>query len=86
MQVPTEVCVPVEGPQIQPLSMCTLQTCPSAAAPAVADVPAAITATKQTNAQVKARELIIFLVNFVFIVFFLSVFFFLFWPSLILRH
>src|SRR4030095_13793804 len=50
-----------------PLIICTLQTCPSAAAPAMRDVPAAITATRQTNAQVKARELIMIFVNFLFI-------------------
>jgi hypothetical protein len=49
--------------------MPTLQTRPpSAAAPAVPDVPTAITATRQTNAQAKARELIMIFVNFVFIV------------------
>ena len=42
--------------------------CASAAARAVADVPGAIVAAKQTNAQAKARELIIIFVNFVFIV------------------
>src|SRR5205814_5873008 len=48
--------------------MPTLQTCASAAARAGADVPGAITATRQTNAQAKARELIMIFVNFVFIV------------------
>src|SRR5207248_1711927 len=48
--------------------MPTLQTCASAAARAGADVPGAITATRQTNAQVKARELIMIFVNFLFIV------------------
>ena len=38
------------------------------AAPVVADVPTAITATRQTNAKVKAKELIMIFVNFVFIV------------------
>src|SRR5205823_2004388 len=52
----------------KPLSMPTLQTCPSAVAPAVADVPTAITATRHTNAQANARELIMIFVNFVFIV------------------
>ena len=47
--------------------MSTLQ-CLSAAALAVADVPGAIVAAKHTNAQAKARELIIIFVNFVFIV------------------
>src|SRR5436190_24210088 len=51
-----------------PFSMPTLQTCASAAAPAVADVPGAITAIRQANAQAMARELIIIFVNFVFIV------------------
>jgi len=32
------------------------------------DVPGAIMATRHTNAQVKARELVIIFVNFVFIV------------------
>jgi hypothetical protein len=36
-------------------------------------VPGAIVAAKQTNAQAKARELIIIFVNFVFIVIVLSV-------------
>jgi hypothetical protein len=48
--------------------MPTLQTRESAAARAVADVPGAIVAAKHTNAQAKARELIIIFVNFVFIV------------------
>jgi len=49
--------------------MCTLQTRPpSAAARAVADVPGAIVTAKHTNAQAKARELIMIFVNFVFIV------------------
>ena len=34
----------------------------------MADVPGAISAIRQTNAQVKARELIMIFVNFVFIV------------------
>jgi hypothetical protein len=38
------------------------------AGPAVADVPGAIVAAKHTNAQAKAREVIIIFVNFVFIV------------------
>jgi hypothetical protein len=48
--------------------MATLQTRPSATACAVAGVLGAITATRQTNAQAKARELIMIFVNFVFIV------------------
>jgi hypothetical protein len=48
--------------------MSTLQTRPSAAARAVPDVPSAIVAAKHTNAQAKARELIMIFVNFVFIV------------------
>jgi hypothetical protein len=40
----------------------------SASARAVADVPGARVAAKQTNAQAKTRELIIIFVNFVFIV------------------
>jgi hypothetical protein len=52
--------------------MPTLQ-CLSVSARAVADVPGAIVAAKHTNAQAKARELIIIFVNFVFIVLLLSV-------------
>jgi hypothetical protein len=48
--------------------MPTLQTRASSADCAVADVPGAIVAAKHTNAQAKARELIIIFVNFVFIV------------------
>src|SRR5207248_7628922 len=47
-----------------------LQTRPSAAARAVADVPDAIVTAKHTNAQTKARELIMIFLNFVFIVVF----------------
>ena len=39
----------------------------SGAGPPVAEVPTAIAATRQPNAQVKLKELIIVLVNFVFI-------------------
>jgi hypothetical protein len=48
--------------------MPTLQPRASSADCAVLDVPSAIAATRQPNAQVKARELIIVLVNFGFIV------------------
>jgi uncharacterized MAPEG superfamily protein len=48
--------------------MPTWQTRPSAAARAVVDVAGAIVATRHTNAQAKARELIMIFVNFVFIV------------------
>ena len=48
--------------------MPTLQTRPSAADCAVAGVLGAITATRQTNAPAKAKELIMISVNFVFIV------------------
>jgi hypothetical protein len=58
--------------------MPTLQPCASAAGPAVADVPSAIAAAKHTNAQAKARELIMFLTNFVFMICFLSNFLFCF--------
>src|SRR5262249_14924109 len=53
----------------KPLSISTLQPRASAAARAVADVPGtnAIAAARHTDAQAKARELIIVLVNFVFI-------------------
>ena len=48
--------------------MPTLQTRASSADCAVAGVPGATVAAKHTNAQAKARELIIIFVNFVFIV------------------
>src|SRR5207237_10285530 len=55
----------------EPFSMPTLQTRPpSPAARAVADVPGAIVTATHTNAQAKARELIMIFVNFVFIVVF----------------
>jgi hypothetical protein len=63
--------------------MPTLQTRPSAAARAVADVPGAIVTAKHTNAQAKARELITIFVNFVFIIIFPFNFLFSLWPSLI---
>jgi hypothetical protein len=52
--------------------MPTLQTRASAAC-TVAGVLGAIVAAKHTNAQAKARELIIIFVNFVFIVIVLSI-------------
>jgi len=48
--------------------MPALQTCPSGADCAVADVLSAIVAAKHTDAQANAKELIIIFVNFVFIV------------------
>jgi hypothetical protein len=48
--------------------MRTLQPRASGADCAVADVPGAIAAAKHTDAQAKARELIIIFVNFFFIV------------------
>ncbi|HEY0725048.1 MAG TPA: hypothetical protein VGD41_13845 [Pyrinomonadaceae bacterium] len=47
--------------------MSTLQ-CLSASGRAIADVPGAMVAAKQTNAQAMASELIVTFVNFVFIV------------------
>ena len=64
---PPKFAYPSKVHRYKPLSIPTLQ-CLSTSARAVADVPGAIVAAKQTNAQVKARELIIVLVNFVFIV------------------
>jgi hypothetical protein len=55
----------------KPLSLSalhTLETCSSAAARAVVDVPSAIAAAKHTKAQAKAKELIILLTNFVFMI------------------
>ena len=71
----------------KPLSMPTLQ-CLLASACAVADVPDAIVAAKQTNAQTKARELIVIFVNLVFIVivsFYLSFVVLAFFDSSLLR-
>jgi hypothetical protein len=50
-----------------------LQFGTSGAGPAVADVPSAIAATRHTDAQTTARELIMIFVNFVFIVVVFSV-------------
>jgi hypothetical protein len=47
--------------------MPTLQTCASAAARAVADVPGAIAATKHANAHARSPKLVTFLTSFVFI-------------------
>src|SRR5438067_10122856 len=66
---PPKFVYPSKVHRYKPFSMPTLQTRPpSAAARAVADVPGAIVTAKQTNAQAKARELIMIFVNFVFIV------------------
>jgi hypothetical protein len=59
----------------------TLQTRPSVTACAVAGVLGAMTATRQTNAQVKAKELIMIFVNFVFIVVVSFCLRFIAWPS-----
>ncbi len=63
--------------------MPTLQTRPSAAARAVAEVPGAMAAAKHTNAQAKSKKLIVVLINLLFIV---SDFLSLFWPSVTPRH
>ena len=65
---PPKFAYPSKVHRYKPLSMCASQ-CLSTSARAVADVPGAIVAAKHTNAQAKARELIIIFVNFVFIVF-----------------
>src|SRR5437667_5291053 len=66
---PPKFSYPSKVHTYSPFSVCTLQGCGNrAVARAVLDVPSAIAATRQPNAQVKARELIIVLVNFVFIV------------------
>src|SRR5438128_1328081 len=68
---PPKFSYPSKVHRYKPFSMRTLQTRPpSAAARAVADVPGAIVTAKHTNAQAKARELIMIFVNFVFIVVF----------------
>src|SRR6266404_9099986 len=66
---PPKFSYPSKVHKYRPCSVCTLQDCGNrAVARAVLDVPSAIAATRQPNAQVKARELIIVLVNFGFIV------------------
>src|SRR4029450_6168045 len=74
---------PSKVDRYKPLSMPTWQFRASASDRGVADVSSGIAATKQPDAQAKARELIIVLVNFVFIV---IVSLSLFWPSLASRH
>src|SRR5262245_47553847 len=72
-RVPPKFAYPSQLDIYKPFSMPTLQTCrPSAAARAVAEATGATVATKHTNAQAKAKELTIILVNFVFIIVFLS--------------
>src|SRR6266403_5477237 len=66
---PPKFAYPSKVHKYRPCSVCVLQGCGNrAVARAVLDVPSAIAATRQPNAQVKARELIIVLVNFGFIV------------------
>ena len=52
---PPKFAYPSQLDKYKPLSVCSLQTCQSAAAAAVPDVPIAITATRQTNAQAKSK-------------------------------
>src|SRR5689334_4976644 len=85
---PPKFSYPSKVHKYKPLSMCTLQTRPSPSARAVVDVPGAITATRQTNAQAKASELIMIFVNVIFIVvlsFLLSVVVLAFFCLLIVR-
>src|SRR3982750_887263 len=67
-RLPPTFWYPSKVHRYKPLSMCTLQPRASGADCAVADVPGATAAAKHTDAQAKARELIIIFVNFVFIV------------------
>jgi len=65
---PPTMFQPCVANRYDPCRVCTLQARPSGADCAVADVPTAIAAAKHTDAQPKAKELIIIFVNFVFIV------------------
>ena len=66
---PPKFSYPSKVHTYSPFSVCTLQGCGNrAVARAVPEVPSAIATTRQPNAQVKARELIMVLVNFGFIV------------------
>src|SRR5215469_12485832 len=66
---------PLTVHRYKPFSMLTLQTCPSAAARAVADVPDAIVAIRLANADATRKPLVTFLINFVFIIFVFLIFF-----------
>src|SRR5438128_9948516 len=66
---PPKFSYPSKVHTYRPCSVRTLQGCGNrAVARALLDVPSAIAATRRPNAQVNARELIIVLVNFGFIV------------------
>ena len=66
---PPKFWYPSRVHRYKPLSMCTPSWQRSlAAARAVAGVPSAIAPAKHTDAQAKAKELIVIFVNFVFIV------------------
>ena len=64
---PPKFAYPSKVHRYKPLSIPTLQ-CLSTSPRAVADVPGAIVAPKQTNAQARARELIIIFVVFIVVV------------------
>ena len=68
IRFPSTFWYPSKVSKYKPLSVRSLQGCGNpAAADAVPGVSSAIAATRQPNAHVKARELIIVLVNLVFI-------------------
>jgi len=64
---PPKFSYPSKVHRYKPLSMCTLQARASASARAVGDVPTAIAAIRLANAHANRKQLVMLLINFVFI-------------------
>src|SRR5437762_7541087 len=85
---PPKFAYPSQVQTYVPFSVPTLQTCATDAGPAVADVPvpSAIAAAKHSDAQAKAKEVIVFLTSFVFMIVFFLILFCCCWPSLLSQY